>query len=63
MRHKNQSKGVAGFVPHPRTIGLPQHTPGARVAGYTDESTVKRDAEALDAMKAKLPKKPSVVRR
>jgi hypothetical protein len=48
-RHANQTKGVARFEPR-RTLGTPTHTPGARVAGYTDEETVTRDAEALDKM-------------
>ncbi len=48
-RHVNQTKGAARFEPR-RTIGLPTHVPGARVAGFTDEQTAKRDAERLDKM-------------
>ncbi len=61
-RHPNHSKGVARYEPR-RTIGLPTHIPGARVAGFTDEETAKQDAEALDKMLAtRLPKPPGVRR-
>ncbi len=63
MRTKNQTKGQAAYVPH-RTIGLPTHVPGARVAGFTDEQTAKRDAERLDRMLREQKKlKPPGVRR
>lgn len=57
-RHPNQTKGLAQYTPRPHTIGTPQHTPAARIAGYTDESTVTRDAEALGRMQASKPSKP-----
>ncbi len=57
MKHPNQNKGAASFTPH-RTIGLPTHVPTARVPGFTDEQTAKRDAEELVKVQAQRLSKP-----
>ncbi len=62
MRHKNAKSPYTQHIAH-RTIGLPTHVPTARVPGYTDEQTAKRDAEALDKLRAQRPLKPPQVKR
>ncbi len=62
MRHPNQKKGLGAYQPH-RTIGLPTHVAGARVPGFTDEQTAKRDAEALAKVQQLRPLKPPGVKR
>ncbi len=60
-RHPHQK--LPNLTRQPRTIGLPTHVAGARVPGFTDEQTAKRDAEALAKVQQLRPLKPPGVKR
>ncbi len=59
---RHPHKKLPNFTPH-RTIGLPAHVPTARVPGFTDEQTAKRDAEELEKTMKKRPMRPPGVKR